>query len=165
MSDKVIIGIDPGSISCGYGVLEKRGNLIRHISSGTISLPGRKSLPVRLKYLFEELTEVMKAFSPDLAVVERIFYAKGYRAALHLGHARGIALLTAAREEIPIIEYSALEMKKAVVGYGRADKRQVGEMVKAILNTNLDLTSDSADALALALCHLNTMDLPTYQFQ
>ncbi len=153
----MIIGIDPGSIYCGYGLLEKEAKNIRYVSSGTITLAKKEILSTRLKHLFERLTDVIKSFRPDEAVIERVFFAKGYRAALNLGHARGIALLTAAMEEIPIIEYSALEMKKAVAGYGRADKRQVQEMVKSLLHIEVPLTSDSADALALAICHLNTM--------
>ncbi len=158
MSDKIIIGIDPGSICCGYGLLEKKGKNICYINSGDISLSKKEILSDRLKNLFIELTDVLRTYNPEEAVIERVFYAKGYRAALNLGHARGVALLTASMNNIPIFEYSALEVKKAVVGYGRADKRQVQEMIKAILNVKIKLTPDSADALALALCHLNTME-------
>ncbi len=158
VSDKIIIGIDPGSICCGYGLLEKKGKNIYYINSGDISLSKKEILSDRLKNLFIELTDVLRTYNPEEAVIERVFYAKGYRAALNLGHARGVALLTASMNNIPIFEYSALEVKKAVVGYGRADKRQVQEMIKAILNVKIKLTPDSADALALALCHLNTME-------
>lgn len=101
--------------------------------------------------------EIIKTFHPDTVSVEKIFFAKGVKAALSLGHARGIILLAAASEEVELHEYSALEVKKAVVGYGRAEKRQVQEMVKAILNIKGELYPDSADALALALCHMNTI--------
>lgn len=100
---------------------------------------------------------IIRTYRPDNIVIEKIFFAKGARAALSLGHARGIALLAAARENISLHECTALEVKKAVVGYGRAEKRQVQEMVKLILNVKGSLSTDSADALALALCYSNAL--------
>ncbi|MDI6801860.1 MAG: crossover junction endodeoxyribonuclease RuvC [Thermodesulfovibrionales bacterium] len=168
-----ILGIDPGSIYCGYGLIEiadrrfqiaiyKKLNLkpeiINHkyLSSGRIALSAKKSLHIRLKELYINLAEVITECRPDEIVIEKMFFAKGVKAALSLGHTRGVVLLTAALTEIPIYEYSALEVKKAVVGYGRADKNQVQQMVQRILNIKRSLSPDSADALALALCHANS---------
>ena len=152
-----ILGIDPGSINCGYGLIGLKGKTPFYLTSGTISAPQTRPLQIRLKLIHEGLRQILREHRPDEAVVEQIFFAKGAKAALNLGHARGIILLAAAQEDIPVHECSALEVKKAVVGYGRAEKRQVLEMVRLILNINEPLYPDSADALALALCHANTI--------
>jgi len=115
---------------------------------------------MRLKNLYDTLTEIIRAYKPHEIVVESMFFAKSVRAALSLGHARGIVLLAAASEGVNIYEYSALEVKKAITGYGRAEKRQVLDMVNRILNLTphiTTLTEDSADALAIALCHLHNI--------
>jgi crossover junction endodeoxyribonuclease RuvC len=175
-----ILGIDPGSIICGYGLiqtqnhhapLKKRKSVSRssnihmnnpdftYITSGRITLASKSPLHLRLQDLHETLIDIIKKYQPHEMVVERMFFAKSIRAALNLGHARGITLLAAASEGLDFYEYSALEVKKAVTGYGRADKKQVLEMVKRMLKFNahvITLTEDSADALALALCHLHT---------
>jgi crossover junction endodeoxyribonuclease RuvC len=152
-----ILGIDPGSIKCGYGLVGLKGKDPFYITSGTISPSPSKPLHERLKAIFEALQEIIREHRPDDIVVEKIFFAKGAKAALSLGHARGIALLAAASADINLHECSALEVKKAVVGYGRAEKQQVLQMVKLILNVKEPLYPDSADALALALCHINTI--------
>jgi crossover junction endodeoxyribonuclease RuvC len=152
-----ILGIDPGSIKCGYGLVGLKGKDPFYITSGTISPSASKPLHQRLKSIFEALQEIIREHRPDDIVVEKIFFAKGAKAALSLGHARGIALLAAASADINLHECSALEVKKAVVGYGRAEKQQVLQMVKLILNVKEPLYPDSADALALALCHINTI--------
>jgi len=152
-----ILGIDPGSIKCGYGLIGMNGKDPFYITSGTISAAPSKPLQQRLKHIFETLKEIIRDTRPDDVVVEQIFFAKGAKAALSLGHARGIVLLAAAQENINLHECSALEVKKAVVGYGRAEKKQVLEMVRLILNIREPLYPDSADALALALCHANTI--------
>lgn len=152
-----ILGIDPGSINCGYGLIQKSDskNLITYLSSGRIVVSARKELHIRIKEIYSSLTEVISEYKPDEIVIEKIFFAKGSKAALSLGHIRGVVLLTASLTELPIYEYSALEVKKAVVGYGRADKNQVQKMVREILGINHTLSQDSADAIALALCHAN----------
>jgi len=161
-----ILGIDPGSINCGYGIvkavnpkrygLSSQGNKnLAYIASGRIVLPSKKPIYARLKDLYISLLEVISEYKPDEVVIERIFFAKGTKAALSLGQTRGVALLAASSAECPIYEYSALEVKKAVVGYGMADKNQVQKMVKQILRLNRVLSSDSADALAIAICHAN----------
>lgn len=158
-----VLGIDPGSINCGYGLIRKivpshhnyMSPSLRYIASGRISMQVSKPLHERLKELYASLMDVISEYNPDEIAIEKIFFAKGIKAALSLGHTRGVALLSAAVSGVPIYEYSALEVKKAVVGYGRADKNQVQKMVKQILGVNRVLSADSADALAIAMCHAN----------
>jgi len=154
---KTVLGIDPGSIVCGYGLVSAGERTSHYIGSGRIAPPSSKPLHYRLRCIYEGLTEVIRQYRPDDIVVEKIFFAKGVKSALSLGHARGVAILAAASEDVNLHEYSALEVKKAVVGYGRAEKRQVQDMVRIILNIKGPLYPDSADALALALCYLNTI--------
>lgn len=152
-----ILGIDPGTLLCGYGVISTVGKDAVHVASGRISPPASRPLHYRLKSIYDSLSEVIAEYRPNNIVVEKIFFAKGAKSALSLGHARGIALLAAASHDVPLHEFSALEVKKAVVGYGRAEKRQVQEMVKIILKIRGPLSPDSADALALALCYMNAL--------
>ncbi len=160
MSNLRVIGIDPGTITCGYGILERdaRKNII-YIDSGTLRLPRNRPLPERLKTLYNGIYELLKEYKPDEAAIEKVFFSLSINAALGLGHARGVVLLALASERILIKEYSPNEVKKSVTGYGRAEKGQVQQMVKTILNLKHTPSSDSADALALAICHLNTMRL------
>jgi crossover junction endodeoxyribonuclease RuvC len=146
------MGIDPGSRNCGYGLISSDG---QYIASGTIATNSRDPLHTRLMGLYGGLSEIIRRYEPRRAVVEKIFFAKSTRSALALGHARGVALLTVAEGGLELYEYSPLEVKKAVVGYGRAEKKQVQAMVKNILGINTRLSPDGADALALAICHLN----------
>jgi crossover junction endodeoxyribonuclease RuvC len=152
-----ILGIDPGSIKCGYGVIEILPKGAVYVTSGTIAPSSTKPLHERLKYIYEGLIAIIRNYRPDHVVVEKMFFAKSVRAAMSLGYARGIALLAAASEEIELHECSALEVKKSVVGYGKAEKEQVQKMVRLILNLQGDLAPDSADAIALALCYANTI--------
>ena len=152
-----ILGIDPGSIKCGYGLISMQRREARYLTSGTISPSRTKPLHNRLKYIYEALTGIIRNYRPDHIVVEKMFYAKSIRAAMSLGYARGIVLLAAASEQVDLQERSALEVKKSVVGYGRAEKLQVQKMVKIVLNLQGELSPDSADALALALCYANAI--------
>lgn len=169
-----VLGIDPGSRICGYGIIEtvtgqpllnshnsNRSNPstpYRYIASGRVEM-SHASLHQRLKEIYDALSDIIREYRPTEAAVEKVFFAKGVKSALNLGHARGVSLLAATSGGLPIYEYSALEVKKAVVGYGRAEKRQVQQMVKVILDLKNPLSPDSADALALSICHLNTMRL------
>lgn len=157
LSKVKILGIDPGSIRCGYGVIEIQPKGAVYVTSGTIAPSSAKPLHERLKYIYEGLIAIIRNYQPDHVVVEKMFFAKSVRAAMSLGYARGIALLAAASEKIDLHECSALEVKKAVVGYGKAEKEQVQKMVRLILNLQGDLAPDSADAIALALCFANTI--------
>lgn len=163
LSNEIVLGIDPGSVYCGYGVVRtnrtgESGYV--YISSGRIGMKKGAPLCHRLRELFEGLSEVMREFSPQACAVEKIFFAKSVRGALSLGHARGIALLAGAMGSVPIYEYSALEVKKAVTGYGRAEKAQVQAMIKRLLGLSFSPSPDGADALALALCHLHRRSFP-----
>jgi crossover junction endodeoxyribonuclease RuvC len=168
-----VIGIDPGSYVCGYGIIEPAlkssaqhasGNRFRnpsdsysYIASGRIMLSPRTPLHLRLKEIHDGLVGIIDQYHPHVAVVERIFFAKGVKSALNLGHARGISLFAVTSQGLPVYEYSATEVKRAVVGYGRAEKLQVQKMVRIILNIEAALSPDSADALALSICHINTL--------
>lgn len=183
---KLILGIDPGSIVCGYGIISAEaprrglpGDSLEarsteglkagtsnfrtfalnpaYVASGRIMLSPKQPLDARLKEIYNGLSEIIKEYSPDEVAIEKVFFAKSIKAALTLGQARGAALVAAASHGIPVYEYSALEVKKAVVGYGRAEKHQVQGMVAMMLNLKIKLSADSADALALALCHTNTL--------
>ncbi|TAN43043.1 MAG: crossover junction endodeoxyribonuclease RuvC [Nitrospirae bacterium] len=155
-----ILGIDPGSIYCGYGLINVSANpyskKILYLSSGRIVMPAKDPLHERLKTLFSTLSEVFSEYKPDEIAIEKMFFAKGTKAAISMGHTRGAVLVAAALTGMPIFEYSALEVKKAVVGYGKADKNQVQCMVSQILNIRHKLSPDSADAIALAVCHAHT---------
>ncbi len=158
-SPELVLGIDPGSIYCGYGLIRKgKNNSCVYVSSGRIGMTRSAPLELRLMELFDGLSALVKELSPQAGAVEKIFFAKNARAALSLGHARGIALLALANGGVPVYEYSALEVKKAVTGYGRAEKHQVQEMIKRLLGLGFSPSTDGADALALAFCHLNRQD-------
>ena len=156
---ELVLGIDPGSIYCGYGLVKRAKNSsCVYVSSGRIGMTKSAPLEHRLMELFEGLSALIKELSPQAGAVEKIFFAKNARAALSLGHARGIALLALANGGVPVYEYSALEVKKAVTGYGRAEKMQVQAMIKRLLGLGFSPSPDGADALALAFCHLNKQD-------
>lgn len=166
-----ILGIDPGSINCGYGIIKTTFPFVGdssspiYVASGKIILAKKNPLYIRLKTLYDMLVKIIREYRPDQMVIEDMFFAKSVKAAISLGHVRGVALLAAASEGLNVYEYSSLEVKKAVTGYGRAEKKQVKDMVERILNLNSsddtkevkNLSEDSADALALALCHLNNI--------
>ena len=149
------LGIDPGSQITGYGVLEKNGSRIRHIHSGFARLTSSPSLSLRLKHLHQTLQQVIEEYRPTDLAVEKVFFAKNVHSALTLGHVRGVVLLSAIESELEIFEYSPLEIKQAVTGYGRADKKQVQEMVKVLLGITSIQNQDVSDALAAGICHLN----------
>lgn len=150
-----ILGIDPGTLRTGFGVVESRGSSYVHLHSGVIA-PGRKDvLPAKLHRIYTGLREVIDSLAPHAVAVEQIFTHRNARSALLLGHARGIALLAAAECGLPIFEYAPAVVKKAVTGYGRADKQQVMQMVSMLLGLAAPLAEDASDALAVAICHLN----------
>lgn len=151
-----ILGIDPGSRHCGYGILELMGRKIVAAGADVIHINDKKPLPERLCILYSELKKILMEYTPDFAAIETIFFGKNIQSVFTLGHARGVVLLALAEQNLPIIEYSPREIKKAVVGNGNASKQQIRYMVAQILPlTKTNLTSDAADALAIALCHYN----------
>jgi len=155
-----VIGVDPGSRSCGYGILESDSNGLRHIVSGAITPPPSHSLSKRLHLIYSSLNEVIEKFSPDLMSIEDMFFAKNANSAIKLGQARGVALLAAENSGIQIFEYSPTKVKLAVTGSGRAKKFEIMKMVSYILKIEEFEKSDISDALAIALCHINISKLP-----
>ena len=149
-----VLGIDPGSRRTGWGVVQLEGTRLRQIAAGTIAVSDKVLLPKRLQRIHEELRVVVEAHAPDAVAVEQIFFAKYANAALKLGHARGVALLVAAESEIAVHEYPPAIVKKTVVGRGAADKVQVGRLVSALLGLSTPPEEDAADALAVAITHI-----------
>jgi crossover junction endodeoxyribonuclease RuvC len=152
-----IFGIDPGSERTGYGCLSTDGGRHRLIVCGFVAAPVHTSFPDRLLVIHARLAALLAEHRPDCVAIENIFHAKNVRSALKLGHARGVALLAASQAGVPVAEYSPAEIKRAVVGFGRAEKRQVGGMVKILLGLE-DVPSphDVADAIAVAICHVHS---------
>lgn len=152
-----ILGIDPGLNATGYGVVELQGSELRHVASGTISIPTARPLPTRLNLLFEALREVCDRYHPDEVAVENTFLAKNVAVALKLGQAKGIALLVAEQAKLPVQEYTPTEIKTAVTGYGAAAKEQVQYMIGKLLRLDVEASTHHAtDALAAAVCHIHS---------
>ena len=150
-----ILGIDPGSVVTGYGVIDKSGNYLRHVLHGEIKPPKVSPLSGILMDVFTKLRAVIVETNPQAVGLENIFYGKNVRSLIRQAQVRGVVIFTCANQGIPVFEYSPLEIKKAVVGYGRAEKRQVQMMVKAILKLDSLPPADAADALAAAICQAN----------
>lgn len=148
-----VLGLDPGLRNTGWGVIEVEGNRMRAVADGTVRPDARGSLAERLGQLYEGLERVIADFNPHEAAVEETFVNKNPDSTLKLGQARGVVLLAPARAGLPVCEYQPTLVKKAVVGTGRAAKQQMGMMVKAILPGAVCDSLDSADALAVAICH------------
>jgi len=149
------LGIDPGSRITGYGLVAKNGSKLELVEAGQIKTRTGAGMPERLNRIFAELRRVIAEYSPDEVAVEEVFYAQNIRSAIVLGHVRGVALLASAEAGLPVFEYPATVIKKTVVGYGQASKEQVQMMIKRLLGTDDELTLDTSDALAVAVCHLN----------
>ncbi len=154
----IILGIDPGSRFCGYGLLEVQGRRIVAAGCEVINTIREKDLLQRLNLLHTKLSGIMDEYKPDIAVVESLFFQKHIRSIFTLGHARGVILLAIAQHHIPLLEYSPREIKKAVVGNGNASKQQVRFMVSQMLKLKSSQAKDDAyDALGIALCHYHRM--------
>ena len=151
----LVLGVDPGSQTTGYGLVEKSNDQLTCIHSGHVSPPGKIPFYERIHHIFKAMAEVISRYRPEELAIENIFYAKNIQSSLKLGHARGAVLIAAVQCGVRIFEYSPLEIKKSVVGYGRATKEQVRSMVRIILNLKTIPNLDTSDALATAICHLN----------
>ncbi|MCF8008270.1 MAG: crossover junction endodeoxyribonuclease RuvC [Halanaerobiales bacterium] len=150
----IILGIDPGLAIIGYGVLEKKGNSFKLIDYNTIETSSKLDDVTRLSKLYDQLIELIKKYDPDQIAVEELFFNKNVKTAIRVGQARGVILLAGSKQGIQVAEYTPLQVKQAVVGYGRASKRQVQQMVKALLNLDeIPKPDDAADALAISICH------------
>ncbi len=152
----VILGIDPGSRITGFGVIRTRGQDFDYIASGCLRVE-TGTLASRLQQIYDGLSEVIRNYHPDEAAVEQVFMARNADSALKLGQARGVAIVAASSHALNVNEYSARQIKQAVVGYGAADKAQVQHMVSTLLKLNSKPQSDAADALAVAICHSHTI--------
>ncbi len=157
LSTMIILGIDPGIAILGYGIVEYKGNHFKVIDYGGIFTNSKETLPTRLAIIYEELTNIMDKYKPDVAAIEELFFNKNTKTALLVGHARGVAVLAAVHKRIDVYEYTPLQVKQGVVGYGRASKQQVQLMIKILLNLNsIPKPDDVADALAVAVCHAHS---------
>ncbi len=150
-----VLGIDPGSIICGYGVIDFENNKLKLVEYGVIKAAKKEeTFPLRLKHIFERLTTVLERTLPDESSFESIFYGKNVQSMMKLSHARAAAMLAVTLKEVPIKEYSPKEVKKSVTGLGSASKEQVRYMVKKLLNINETYEFfDATDALSIAICH------------
>jgi crossover junction endodeoxyribonuclease RuvC len=152
-----VLGVDPGSETTGYGVVESDRGKFRLVEFGGIHAPAKLKFPERLLLIADKLESIIERLEPGVCAVEETFYAVNVKSALKLGHVRGVVLLAAARAGLEIAEYSPLEIKLAIVGYGRAEKQQVQEMVRILLELKeRPAPLDASDALAAAICHINT---------
>lgn len=150
----VILGIDPGTAICGYGVVEKENYRFRLLDYGAVNTPAGMALEDRLVRIYDGVKELIAEFNPEEMAVEELFFNNNAKTALSVGHARGVILLAGAHSGVPIYEYTPLQVKQGIVGYGRADKHQVQYMVKTMLNMReIPRPDDAADALAIAICH------------
>ncbi len=154
---KIILGIDPGIADTGYGIIKEEGSKLTCLTYGTIKTNSKSDLISRLEILHKELDKIIKKYKPKLVAVEQLFFNKNVRTALIVGQARGVALLTIKQNKLPIIEFTPSQVKQAVSAYGQASKNQVQKMVKLMLNLKeLPKPDDAADALATAICALNS---------
>jgi len=152
-----VLGVDPGSDVTGYGIIETDGRRYEVVEYAGIRTPSRFRFADRLLLISRKLEEVIQRLSPQACAVEDTFYAVNVKSAMKLGQVRGVVLLTAARANVEVFEYSPLEIKSALVGYGRAEKEQVQEMVRVLLKLKeAPQPLDASDALAVAICHANT---------
>lgn len=155
----IILGIDPGLAIVGYGVIEVLGNRYRILDYGVITTDKDTYFPDRIKIIYDELNFIIDKYAPDDVAMEELFFNKNVKTAIKVGQARGAIILCAKNKGLDIFEYTPLQVKQAVVGYGRAEKRQVQEMVKILLNLKeIPKPDDAADALAVAICHGSSLN-------
>jgi crossover junction endodeoxyribonuclease RuvC len=157
----IILGVDPGTLVTGYGVIEERNGKFKVLVSDVVKNRSEQSMPIRLRAIYTSLCKVIERYHPDEFAIETAFYGKNAQSAMKLGHARGVAILAAVNAEIPTSEYSPREVKRAVVGSGAASKDQVSYMIQSILKLKSPPKYyDATDALAVALCHYHKSAKP-----
>lgn len=155
-----ILGIDPGFAIVGYGVIDYEKGKYKTVDYGKITTPAGMDMPLRLKEVYDGVLRLIEMFKPDVLAIEELFFNTNVKTAIAVGHARGVIVLAAANNGLKINEYTPLQIKQAVVGYGRADKNQVQQMVKMFLGLKeVPKPDDTADALAVAICHANSSSL------
>ncbi len=154
-----VLGIDPGSRITGYGLVEQSGSRLVHVDNGAIFTDRALDFPSRLRIIFEGISRVVAEYGPDAVAIEDVYVSENVRSALKLGQARGAAIAAAVHAGLPVAEYTASQIKQAVVGQGRAGKEQVQGMVRILLGLPEVAQADASDALAVAICHLNSHSL------
>ena len=153
----LVLGIDPGTAITGYGLVREEEDGLVLVGCGVITTPADQPLPQRLQAIYRGLTAIIGEHRPDQVAVEELFFSRNVRTALSVGQARGVVLLAAAEAGLPLYEYKPLEVKQTVAGYGGADKRQVQEMVRLLLDLEqVPEPDDAADAVAVAVCHIHS---------
>ena len=153
----IILGIDPGYAILGWGVIEMKGNHFKVLDYGSVTTDSKMEMPDRLKVLYNSLMDIIVRYEPDVASIEELFFNTNAKTAILVGQARGVAVLACANSGLEIDEYTPLQIKQAVVGYGRADKIQVQKMVKTILGVeSLPKLDDTTDSMAAAICHAHS---------
>ncbi len=155
-----VLGIDPGTAITGYAVVDETGGRLSLVAIGVVDTPAKMSLPARLQQIYAGLRAVINEHAPETAAVEELFFSRNTRTAMSVGEARGVVLLALADAGLPIVEYTPMQIKQAVTGYGSADKRQVQEMVRLLLALpDIPRPDDAADAAAVAICCLHRLKL------
>lgn len=153
----IIIGVDPGYAIVGIGVIEYNGNRFRPLEYGAITTPAGMPTVDRLKKIYDEMTLLIDKYHPDAVAIEELFFNSNQKTAINVAQARGVILVSVTNRGVPIFEYTPLQVKQSVTGYGRADKQQIQQMVKTLLNLNvIPKPDDAADGLALAICHAHS---------
>ncbi len=156
----LVLGIDPGTAITGWGIVERDGDSLTLLDYGTVTTSPDTPLPERLQVIYQELGQILARHGPDAVAVEKLFFSKNVRTALAVGQARGVALLAIADAGLPLHEYTPLEVKQSVSGYGRASKEQVQKLVQILLGLDfLPEPDDAADAIAVAICHIHSARL------
>jgi crossover junction endodeoxyribonuclease RuvC len=160
---KIILGLDPGTATTGYGLIRvDNKNKYSTIEYGCITTPANQDLHLRLNTIYSDLNNIIKEFKPDVMAVERLFFCNNAKTALSVGHARGVILLTSAQLNITLREFTPLQVKQSICGYGKAHKKQVQEMVKIFLKLDdIPKPDDAADALAIAICCAGSLNYPS----
>ncbi|MBA4251469.1 MAG: crossover junction endodeoxyribonuclease RuvC [Chlorobiaceae bacterium] len=157
----IILGIDPGTIKTGYGIIKYENDFLTSINFGTISIPSKKNIPQKLEIIYDNISALIKKYRPDQYAIETAFYGKNVQSTLKIGYARGVSILAAVHNGLEVNEYSPREIKKSVVGSGAASKEQVNFMIKTLLNLKKEkIKLDESDALAVAICHCFKAKVP-----
>ena len=156
----IVLGIDPGLTTTGFGILSTKNDDTKIIDYGTIEPNRKDTLSKRLYSIYADIEELIKVFSPNILAIEDIFYGRNVKSAFYLGQARGVAMMCAAKHDMPVFEYSAKKVKQAITGNGNADKTQLQYMIKQIFKLkHLPTPLDASDAIGIALCHINQIKL------
>ena len=159
-----VLGFDPGTATTGYGVVEAKGNKLTHIAHGTIDTPAHTHFAERLKTIYEEATGLLAFHQPDAVAIEKLYFNKNVTTGITVAQARGVLALACVQAGVPIGEFSPTQAKTAITGYGKADKKQMQEMIKILLNLDaIPRPDDAADALGIAICQAHAGHLPVVE--